>query len=178
MSGLIPFLIILFIFSQINRRSKQVRTNRPGQGGTAPASGADPKRERTSQAAGPGVRPAYVPAQPLVEVPHRPSDDGGMIDESDRARTDLLEGESRECDHGSLGGSMDITSHMGGDFEHAQTQVKVRVRPSRPAEPIEESRPMLSASKLNAAQMRQAVVMAEILRRPSERMRDRRWTFR
>ena len=100
-----------------------------------------------------------------------------MLDESDRARADLGEGESRECDHGSVGGSMDITSHagMGEEFEHAQPLAKPNVKP---AYAMAEDAALQSPTKLTAAQMRQAVIWAEILRRPSERWQGGRWTTR
>ena len=105
---------------------------------------------------------------------------GGILDESDRARSDLTEGDSRECDHGSVGGSMDITSHMGlgEEFEHAETRVKVNVRPSQAAAKEETKAATRPVAEMTAEQMRQAVIMAEILKRPSERFAGRRWAAR
>ena len=86
------------------------------------------------------------------------------------------EGDSRACDHGSVGGSMDITDHqgMGGEFVHAEQQVKTTVtttvKPSRSdGEEASALREVGGIPQMSAAQMRQAVVMAEILKRPAER---------
>ncbi len=179
MGGIIPFIVIIWVIFQILTRSKQVKNVRPGQGGAKPAPGESAARGRASRPyvpAQPSVQPSYTPAQPQSEAAQ--SYDDGMLDESDRAREDLTEGESRECDHGSLGGSMDITSHagMGEEFEHARQQATPNVKPAYAA--AAESAPMQSASKLTAAQMRQAVVWAEILKRPSERWQGGRWTAR
>ena len=115
------------------------------------------------------------------------------LDESDHAPTVLDEGESRSCDHGSLGGSMEVADHqgMGEKFVHAQQQVKTRVKTeveTRVKTQVhvnrkdvvgetqavdEEETPV---AELTPEQMRRAVVMAEILKRPCER--QRRWSAR
>jgi len=187
LGGIFPVLIILFAISHFVRGMvKQARSGRPGQGGAGPAPGGGPAGARAAQRpAGPG-RPSPAPARPAQPETDSAAYAGaydGMLDESDRARTDLSEGESRECDHGSVGGSMDITSHagMGEEYERAKPEVQPLVRTSassaRPAaEP--DAMPADSITRMTAAQMRQAVIMAEILRRPSERRRAGRWSVR
>ncbi len=185
MNGFIV-LIIIFILSQVFKGSKKVKTNRPGQPAKpAAAPGGAPSGER-------GVRRPYMPAQPVVKPTVQPIAEpaqaafapaaadaaaaDGLLDESDRARTDLVEGESRECDHGSLGGSMDITTHMGQGAEYERAQVQVK--PSRSDETADAPAALVSITKLTAAQMRQAVIVSEILKRPAERMQGRRWAAR
>ena len=181
LEGLLPIIIFIIIASLVSGRSKKIKVNRPGQGGAKPAPG-DSTVRRPYAPAQPTVKPSYAPEQPAAEAaaPSSPADgySGGILDETDRARTDLDEGDSRECDHGSVGGSMDITSHagMGEEFEHARPQAKPNVKPAYAA--AADSAPLQSAAKLTAAQMRQAVVWAEILRRPSERWQGGRWTAR
>ena len=194
LGGIIPILIIIFIISRISSSAKKVQSARPGQHGAAPArgpAGGQPKPgQRTISATPPGPvagQPLLINLEPAAPAPESAAARDrfyGMLDESDRARSDLAEGDSRECDHGSVGGSMDITSHMGqGDtFEHAkqqvQTSVKVNVRPSRAAAQAETKAAAQAIPEMSAKQMRQAVIMAEILRRPAERFAGRRWAAR
>ena len=193
MNGIIPILIIIFIIARISGGMKKVHGNRPGQHGAAPTPGGSPARNRAGMSGQtvvvpPGPvqpaqsRPIYDPATAPVE--QKTAHLNGMLDESDRARDDLTEGDSRECDHGSVGGSMDITTHMGqGEaFEHArqqvQTRVKVNVKASRSATKEETSAAARPIPEMSAAQMRQAVIRAEILKRPAERFAGRRWAAR
>ena len=71
---------------------------------------------------------------------------------------------------------------QGEAFEHArqqvQTRVKVNVKPSRSATKEETSAAARPIPEMSAAQMRQAVIMAEILKRPAERFAGRRWAAR
>lgn len=183
---ILPILIIIFIVSQLSKRTKQVKNNRPGQG-ARPTPGGTPVRDRAVRRpympaqpiAQPTVAPSYTPPQPEpASEPEQTDYTAGMLDDSDRARTDLTEGDSRECDHGSLGGSMDITSHagMGEEFEHAEQRAKPNVKPAYAA--AEQAASLQSPTKLTAAQMRQAIVWAEILKRPSERWQSGRWSAR
>ena len=182
---ILPILIIIFIVSQLSKSMKQVKKNRPGQG-ARPTPGGTPVRDRAARrpyipaqpVAQPTVAPSYTPPQPEPDPAVQTDYTAGMLDESDRARADLTEGESRECDHGSLGGSMDITSHsgMGEEFEHAAQRAKPNVKPAYAA--AEQASSLQSPTKLTAAQMRQAIVWAEILKRPSERWQSGRWSVR
>ncbi|MBQ8953934.1 MAG: hypothetical protein IJ048_07435, partial [Clostridia bacterium] len=137
-------------------------------------------RDRAAMPAQP--QPPKAP-EPVLDMSSAAAPDYGMLDDSDRARDDLAEGDSRECDHGSVGGSMDITTHMGtGDeFEHArqqvETRVKVNVKPSRTAQE-ETAATARAIPELSAEEMRRAIVMAEILKRPAERYAGRRWAAR
>ena len=182
LSSIIPILIVIFIISRLAGGAKKVQNGRPGQRSAAPASGGRPaSREAGRTVATP---PGPVKAQPLPVNPEPVEEEEeplyGMLDDSDRARDDLSEGDSRECDHGSVGGSMDITTHMGRgeEFEHAETRVKVNVRPSAAAAKEETTAAARPIPEMSAEEMRQAVIMAEILKRPSERFAGRRWAAR
>ena len=82
----------------------------------------------------------------------------------------MAEGDSRECEHGSVGGSMAYEGHQEGSEERRDTA-------RRPSEPNERA---MYRPAMNAEEMRRAVVMAEILKRPQDRMAEqaRRWTAR
>ena len=187
MSNILPILVILFIISRLFGGAKKVQKGRPGQHGAAPTPGNGPARHQGGQPPKTSVTPpmpaqpgpVYEPAEAAADPDAAPYDDG-LLDESDRARFDLDEGDSRECDHGSVGGSMDITTHMGRgkDYEHAQTRVKVNVRPSAAAAKEETTAAAKPIPEMSAEEMRQAVIVAEILKRPSERFAGRRWAAR
>ena len=181
MSSIIPILIVIFIISRLAGGAKKVQNGRPGQRSAAPASGGSPARREAGRTV--ATPPGPVKAQPLpVDLEPVKVDESmyGMLDDSDRARDDLFEGDSRECDHGSVGGSMDITTHMGRgeEFEHAETRVKVNVRPTAAAAKEETTAAARPIPEMSAEEMRQAVIMAEILKRPSERFAGRRWAAR
>lgn len=84
----------------------------------------------------------------------------------------MPEGDSRECEHGSIGGSMAYESHQGGRIMEERV---VRTAEAPAAKEGKTFRPAM-----NAEEMRRAVVMAEILKRPQERMAEqaRRWSVR
>lgn len=97
-----------------------------------------------------------------------------VLPESDHAVQHMDNGSSRECEHGSVGGSMDITTHEGGtDFEHATVKVTAHVRPE--FREHDEDTVIGTVRRLDAGDMRRAVIVSEILKRPDERMRERRW---
>lgn len=192
--GLIAVIIIVVSLVASAKKAKTASKNVPGRKNAArPVSTAQAKPAARPAAPVKSAQPAQPAAEPVQSaVPVQPQ----VLNESDYARADLDEGDSRECDHGSVGGSMDITSHagMGDEFVHAQqmvkttvatsvkTQVKVRRDDMPPEEPeAEEAQPdnaaiRSAAASMNAEQMRQAVIMAEIMKRPSERFR--RWPAR
>ena len=166
------FLVIVFLIigliARVSSRANKTAANRPGQG-AKPAPAAKPA-------------PSAAEATPVGterETPAASAWPSGAMDESDLARSDLSEGDSRECDHGSVGGSMDITTHQGQgvEFEHAKPQVHVNVRPTREAA-ADTQAAAAGAIHMTAAEMRRAVVAAEILKRPSERRAAGRWPAR
>ncbi len=85
----------------------------------------------------------------------------------------MPEGNSRECEHGSIGGSMAYESHQGG-----RTAPEEEKRLGRFVET--QAIDSLYMPTMNAREMRRAVVMAEILKRPAERRLEqaRRWSVR
>ena len=71
------------------------------------------------------------------------------------------QGESRECEHGVVGGSIAGDAHEGEE-KHA-------VKRAPDTHPVDEE-PLLRP-RMNARELRRAVVMSEILKRPCERGR-------
>ena len=154
-------------------------------------------RRGTPGPTGPDAATALKQPTPAPPVPHAPPEPApAVLDSSDIMPASVADGDSRECDHGSVGGSMDITTHEGtGDtFEHAKqkvttqvktqvrtqvaTQVKVNVDTPEQAGPAAPVRPAAPAARWDRARMREAVVMAEILKRPSQRGFGRRGAAR
>ena len=169
-------IIIIGIIVSISRAAQKNGEKRPGQGNSQQPAKAP---ERAPQ---PVTPPAPVPPpvpSASYAAPAEPAR-AAVLDETDYARSDLSEGDSRECDHGSVGGSMDITTHQGqGDeYQHARQQVKVQVKAHvKPA--AEEKAPVIAPhARLTAEEMRRAVVMSEILKRPAERAAFGRRTVR
>ena len=174
MEGILIILFILWLINRVAKNSKKIVKNAPAAAPKAP-------QEKPVQS----VKSARESAEVF--------DACGPLDESDRAPVDLTEGESRSCDHGSLGGSMEVADHqgMGEKYVHAQQKVKTRVKTEVAAtvktqvhvnrEDVvgethivdEDEAPV---AELTPEQMRRAVVMAEILKRPCER--QRRWSAR
>lgn len=178
MQGIIVLIIIVWVVRRIMQTGKKMADNAPGKAQNPPASNA--------------AEPKPIAPVKSAEKPAEPFDACAPLDESDRAPVALSEGESRRCNHGSLGGSMEVADHqgMGEKFVHAQQQVttrvkaevetlvKTQVRVNR-ADVVDETQAVdeekAPVAELTAEQMRRAVVMAEILRRPCER---RRWSVR
>ena len=178
MEGILIILFILWLINRVAKNSKKIVKNAPAAAPKAP-------QEKPVQS----VKSARESAEVF--------DACGPLDESDRAPVDLTEGESRSCDHGSLGGSMEVADHqgMGEKYVHAQQKVKTRVKTEvgtkvetkvktqvhvnrkdvvgETQAVDEEETPV---AELTPEQMRRAVVMAEILKRPCER--QRRWSAR
>ncbi len=193
MEGIIAIIIIVSLISRLANGAKKVKQNAPGQS-SAPA-------RPIAQSERPADRPTMQPIQPTVKPTVQPGgfwgqmlealedfEDDGILNESKRKKTpqtpktapqmnkaraasgrQLAEGSSRECEHGSLGGSMAYTH--SDDAAAMQRRVTVQTQP--------QGAPMYRPA-MNAEEMRKAVVMAEILQRPQERMAQqaRRWTLR
>ncbi len=174
MEGILIILFILWLINRVAKNSKKIVKNAPAAAPKAP-------QEKPVQS----VKSARESAEAF--------DACGPLDESDRAPVDLTEGESRSCDHGSLGGSMEVADHqgMGEKYVHAQQKVKTRVKTEVAAtvktqvhvnrkdvvgETQVEDDEEAPVAELTPEQMRRAVVMAEILKRPCER--QRRWSAR
>ena len=132
------------------------------------------KKAQKKPARPPRPHPVRVPVKPEPFEEESEESDTPEIPESDLAIPQQENGSSRECEHGSVGGSMDITTHEGGtDFEHAKVRVKAHVRPELQQE--EDDTVIGEVRRLDAKDMRRAVIVSEILKRPEERMRERRW---
>lgn len=168
------------------KQSKKVKQNAPGKA-AAPVRPSEPVKPVTS--ARPAVNERPVPAVPTVKPTVQPT--GGNIqlpefwqqvsralkeelapeknDPGHEAVGKMAEGDSRECGHGSIGGSMAYEGHQEG-------RERKEIKP-RPAAAPEAS---VYRPAMNAQEMRRAVVMAEILKRPQDRMAEqaRRWSAR
>ena len=183
MQGIIFLIIVIWAINRIAKARK--KASRKAQNRIEPA---------MPQNAAP-VQQAEQPAAPVKSAPESAKvlDMCGMLNESDKAPTALDEGNSRTCDHGSIGGSMEAADHqgMGEAFVHAQQQVQTRVKAeveTKVKTQIHVSRNDVvgethivddeesPVAELTPEQMRRAVVMAEILKRPCER--QRRWSAR
>lgn len=194
MNGILTILFLIWIFVRISKNFKKVTKN------ASTSAGAQKKPLITLYTGSQSERQAQnMPPEPLKtaeEALHQASealfDACGVLDESDQAPGEMQEGESRQCSHGTVGGSMESADHqgMGEDFVHARQQVETRVEPTlettvkpqvhvtgshAPAQDAGESANGAPIPALTAEQMRQAVVMAEILKRPAE---GRRWRLR
>ena len=164
MEGIIAIIIIVISLITSANKAKQVKQNAPGQS-------AAPQNAPTQP-----VYPQSAPNRPVQTggfakqvAPNRPVPIKTNLPAGHRAVGNMDEGISRECEHGSLGGSMAYESHEGGSrVQRAQTAYDRQNETSlyRPA--------------MTAQEMRKAVVMAEILKRPQERMAEqaRRWSAR
>ena len=169
-------------------KANKVKHNAPGQA-AAPAKPAAPAQPAARPAG--SARPA--PAMPTVKPTVQPSG-GAQLPEFWRQISETIkdefapeksapaqkargheavgemdEGSSRECEHGSLGGSMAYEGHQEG----REAKLAVRPRPAAAQTPAFQPR-------MSAQEMRRAVVMAEVLKRPQERMAEqaRRWNAR
>ena len=184
MEGLIVIIgLIVAIVNAVNK-GKTVKKNAPGQA-ARPQQPVRPISQSPNRPVAPAApaKPTVAPAQPTItpagmDFWKQISD---MLDDAEEEKpavkgheqvTDMPEGDSRECEHGSVGGSMAYTSLQEGreaaqkkrapDMQRRQTETASALY--RPA--------------MTAQEMRQAVVMAEILKRPQERMAEqaRRWS--
>lgn len=191
MEGIIVVVgIIIAIVNAINK-GKTVKKNAPGQA-TRPQQPVQPPFQSAHRARYEQMKTPVEPARPTVQptvTPAAPSDDfwkqitALMEPEEETAVkgheqvTAMPEGDSRECDHGSVGGSMAYSKHQGGSAVAAQ---KREAFSSKQYAQTQQTADTLYRPARSAQEMRQAVVMAEILKRPQERMAEqaRRWSAR
>lgn len=180
MEGIIAIIgIIIAIVNAINKSSKSVKKNAPGQK-------RPPQQVRHETVKAPIPPVQYTPPTPAQPTVMSDSDNfwkkvSDMLAEKETGSdvqgheqvTSMPEGNSRECEHGSVGGSMAYGGHQGGRVT-ANIPARSKFEDSK-AEDYSMYRPAM-----NAQEMRQAVVMAEILKRPQERMAEqaRRWSVR
>lgn len=198
MDALLAIIGIIAVIVNAVNKSKKVRQNAPGQAAApkSAAPAASVPRARTEQTVRPAVQPTI---HPTVSVPQSPAADQGSFwqqigdalqkelgidtDGADHGRrSPMNEGDSRECEHGAIGGSMPYGEHEGNkkpaDQKSAAAAVKRPVRTEYDRKL--EANASLYRPAMNAQEMRRAVVMAEILKRPQERMSEqaRRWSVR
>ncbi|MBR0463848.1 MAG: hypothetical protein IJJ23_05620 [Clostridia bacterium] len=175
MERILPLIIIGIIYSIVNAIKK---SNGQGKGSGAPQTRQPAMRANAAQPAAPKVSPAPVSRTPAPAAPAEPAPVARDLPESDRMPAFVDEGDSRECEHGSVGGSMDIESHEGmkDGFEHATTKVKTQVKTqvkvnvkTRESDDANDRAPLKSARGVDRKKLMEAVVMAEVLKRPSER---------
>ncbi len=200
MDGILFVLFLIWLIGRMRKNYKKVTKNAPSSSNKQPLitfhwEDVEKADERPAvHPVAPSNEESCSEPVPSAEAAAAVFDECGLLDESDCTPTPQEEGESRLCNHGSLGGSMEAADHqgLGEAFVHAQQQVKTRVettvktqvhlsREDDEALLDEETGAQTNGSSLfpagvTAEQMRRAVVMAEILKRPSERMR--RWNPR
>lgn len=186
MDGIVAIIVIVAALAKIVNQTKKVKQNAPGKA-AAPARSAAPARTAPARPmvrtpAAPSVQPTLRPAgesmQPgsfwqQVSSALQEQDTSSVRASGHEAPVRMPEGDSRECDHGSVGGSMAYQGHQEGREDRREK------KPAAGAydKPVFDD---LYRPAMNAQEMRQAVVMAEILKRPQERMAEqaRRWTVR
>lgn len=192
MEAIIVIIGIIIAIVNATNKGKQVKKNAPGQAAkqsqpvTPPFQ--SPHRARYEQMQTP-VAPA-APQQPAAQ-PAGPGDFWKQVtelldEEKEKKKalkpvkghgqvTAMPEGRSRECEHGSVGGSIAFDTHQEGT--NAAVRKQRAGGTARNAQAAEHS---LYRPAMNAQEMRRAVVMAEILKRPQERMAEqaRRWSVR
>lgn len=187
MDGIIAIIVIIAAISKVLNAGKAVKKNAPGQtkqqtvSAERPVQTVTPPKPASMQPIQPTVRPAEpvsVPSagtfwQQLTEAlreEQKPAEkkQAEAMPSGHEAAGRMPEGDSRECEHGSIGGSMAYEAHQEG---------RERKQKSLDTAPEQES---MYRPAMNAAEMRRAVVMAEILKRPGERMAEqaRRWSVR
>jgi len=185
--GIIALIVIFASLAKFLGQTKKVKQNAPGKAAAPmrPAAPAAPvtrpaKPERPVPAA-PTVKPTVQPTGGSVQLPEfwqqvsRTLKEELAPENSDpghEAVGMMAEGDSRECGHGSIGGSMAYEAHEEGG------RMKPNVRTPAPGS-AQKTEPAYRPA-MNAQEMRRAVVMAEILKRPPERMAEqaRRWNVR
>lgn len=188
--AIVALIVVVASLTKFMGQTKKVKQNAPGQA-------AAPERPAAPAASAERMRPAQsvrpIPAQPTVRPTVHPAESAGVpefwkqVSEAIKeefapektaaarpvpgheAAGRMAEGDSRECEHGSLGGSMAYEGHQEG------REAKPAVKPRPAAAPSAAYQPRMSAQE-----MRRAVVMAEVLKRPQERMAEqaRRWNAR
>lgn len=150
-------LVIALVAILSNGKKKKKGTGRQTAPGRQARPWPDAQRPDAEKAPVQAARPEPVapgkPERPQAQVTPK-------MPERERKKEGFGQGESRECAHGVVGGSLAGDAHEG-ELRHA-----VRRAPdTHPVEP-EPFRP-----RVNARELRRAVVMSEILKRPGERRR-------
>jgi hypothetical protein len=177
MEGIIAIIIIVLSLITSANKAKQVKQNAPGQSAAQPTAQQRPVYPQSVPTRPVQTQTVLRPAQSMTSqtgsfasqvAPKRPEPQKPAVPAGHQAVGNMGEGISRECGHGSVGGSMAYNGHTEGGE---------RAKPVKPDastfEPMQ--RPVMSAEE-----MRRAVIMAEILKRPQERMieQSRRWNAR
>lgn len=195
MDDLIGLLVFIFAVGKLIGRVKKVQQNAPGKR-VPPVRYVPPEPAEQTKPTEPVVfapQPTpEAPAEPDVsqeefwrqmsEVLQQAAEDEGPVAETGGRPAESghetivpeSEGESRACEHGALGGSIPYDEHEGRTDE-APKRPKKRSEEQPGENTVAAYRPAM-----NAQEMRRAVVMAEILKRPQERMAEqaRRWSLR
>lgn len=188
--GIIALIVIFASLAKFVGQTKKVKQNAPGKAAApvCPAAPAAPAARPAEPArpapAVPTVKPTVQPSGGSVQLPEFWQQVSRALKEelAPEKKTDpghetvgkMAEGDSRECGHGSIGGSMAYEAHDEGGRMTPNVRTPatsgVRAQQNEPA-----YRPAM-----NAQEMRRAVVMAEILKRPQDRMAEqaRRWNVR
>lgn len=178
---IVVILIIVSVVKALNRQSQETarrKARSAEEDNTPPArrpvilNRAEEKKE-AEEASAPGTfwqqmseMLSQTAAQPESAPQPAPEDGHGAV-------SVMPEGDSRACEHGSVGGSIAYESHEGGRV--APEEIKRLGR--FVATEAEDAR---YEPFMDARQMRQAIVVAEILKRPAERRAEqaRRWNLR
>lgn len=188
---IIALIVIIGSLAKTASKSKKIRENAPGKA-AAPAKPAAPVRTYPAAPAkklmpdhaghpapaGPTIRPTVHPTESMSPVPDFWKHVSEALSEEPAEKKPdaghgtaemLAEGDSRECEHGSLGGSMAYEGHAEGRDKKAAGRLRAAEYEGSVRRPV-----------MNAQEMQRAVVMAEILKRPQERMNEqaRRWSVR
>lgn len=186
MDGIVAIIVIVAALAKIVNQTKKVKQNAPGKAAAPvrPAAPARtvPVRPAVRTPAAPTIQPTLHPAADSrqagdfwqqVSSALREQDASSARDAGHEAPARMAEGDSRECEHGSIGGSMAYQEHQEGRSQKRKEK-PASVGYDKPASDA------LYRPAMNAQEMRRAVVMAEILKRPQERMAEqaRRWTVR
>lgn len=185
--GIVALIVIVVIgIAKGMGQTKKLKQNAPGKAAApvrpaAPARTA-PARPTVRMPAAPSIQPTVRPVGGNMQLGSFWQQVSSALQEQDtssarasghEAPVRMPEGDSRECEHGSVGGSMAYQGHQEGreDRRERKTATGAYDNPASDA---------LYRPAMNAQEMRQAVVMAEILKRPQERMAEqaRRWTVR
>lgn len=161
-------LILLIVLAAIVSNSKKKKQKRaPVQKTPQPAHDRPWPQEKAAEPVAPLAQAeldeADVPEE--AEIPEEPEQPQVHVTlktvEEERREPGLGQGESRECEHGVIGGS------IAGDVHEGEEKHAVRRAPE--TQPVELDAPL--RPRLNARELRRAVVMSEILKRPGERGR-------
>ena len=183
---IVALIVIIGSLVKTAGKSRKIKENAPGKAAAparpavaeAPVQRPQPERSARPVPAQPTVQPMVHPTEKPADIPdfwQQMSRAFGQTAETEAADAGheavgkMAEGDSRECEHGSVGGSMAYEGHQEG-------------REKRESKPQPAAATAASAYRpaMTAQEMRRAVVMAEILKRPQERMAEqaRRWSAR